>query len=240
MGISAVLQSLTRSGANLRSSGLALELGPNTALTAAISGTSGAVSLDQYSGTIKVAFATSSAMTLSVRTPGLVVSSSGGKLSIEVNGTTTEIAVEAGTVKAVDTETGRVLVLHDGQSIADLRAEIVVSSASPNGTQVAVAGSNDKSGANSSSESSGTFSVYAGGSTAAGRIGANTGGASTSDDVLDTSSNAGGNTTSHSDETTNSNAGGDDNSNAGRSRASTQAPIIPTPAGVRMLAERPP
>jgi hypothetical protein len=217
MGISAVLQSLTRSSANLRSSSLTLELGPDTALAAEIRGNSGAVSLDQYSGTIEVAFATNSAMTLSVRTPGLVVSSSGGKLSIEVNDTITEIAVQTGVVKAVDTESGRVLVLHDGQSTDDLRAEIVVSSVSPSGTQVGEADGDGKPGDTTKSE--GTLGANDGSSASSdsgGNTGASASGSSASNALGSPSSIAGGNTTSQSDGTTHSDAGSNDNSNADR------------------------
>ncbi|MEO7223951.1 MAG: hypothetical protein ABIY37_15905 [Devosia sp.] len=128
IGASAVLQVLTGSYAELGARDLMLRLGPDTSLLATIGPRASSVSVDQYSGTIDVSFASHSRDVLAIRTPGLVVSSSGGSLSIAVVGEVTRVAVIAGTAKAIDTESGRSLVLRDGQSASDLRQQIAATS----------------------------------------------------------------------------------------------------------------
>ena len=219
IGASVVLQSLASSRAILRISDLRLRLGPKTAVEAAVAAR--VISLDQYSGTIEVVIASTSLLDLAVHTPGLVVSSPGGRLSIEVNGSITEIAVLSGSAEARDTASGRTLVLYDGESTTDLRAEIVEASASStqwadangkpsvsSGTTVATPAATVTS-AGGDVASSGAISVADGTATSASSSSPNPNAGS------NPNSNAGGNQNSNAGGNPNSNAGGNPNANAG-------------------------
>jgi len=226
IGASTVLQSLASSRAIVRTSSLRMRLGSETTVEATVGVR--LISVNQYSGTIEVVLANDSALELAVRTPGLVVSSSsGGRLSVEVKGGVTEIAVLSGTAQATDTASGRVLVLQDGDSTSDLRAEIIEASA--NGTQVAgadgavtpvpgtppVSALTVNSAAAPSSPEGGTGSATTPGAAGAGSTNAAAGGESSSGAGGNPNSNAGGNPNSNAGGNPNSNAGGNPNSNAG-------------------------
>lgn len=200
IGTTAVLQALAGSSAELRIGGVRLELGPDTALMAMIGPKANAVSVDQYSGSLEIVVAKNSRTDIAVRTPGLVVSSSGGSLSVEVNGDVTEIAVASGTVTALDTASGKTLILADGQSVADLRAEIVTGTDAAATRVVETAANEGSSGAANA---------------AVNTTPANAGGGSSSNAGGNSSSNAGGNSSSNAGGNPNSNAGGNQNSNAG-------------------------
>ena len=237
IGTFAVLQSLAGSRAILRSNDLRLRLGAKTAVEAAI--TTQLIALDQYSGTIEIVIASTSVLDLAVRTPGLLVSSPGGRLSIEVNGNVTEIAVLSGTAEAIDTASGRKLVLYDGESTNDLRAEIVEASASgaqlaqatsasggadapssastsvPSGGVVTSGGVISVAGGNTTSTSDGSTTSSGSSTSAGGTPNSNAGGNPNSNAGGNPNSNAGGNLSSNAGGNPNSNAGGNPNSNAG-------------------------